>query len=343
VRLLIDWAALQPDPGRPPDLEAAVSGCARTVSPCAPYAGVRDELAAIASQQRAAGTGAEGFQVVIELFGTPAWAARGPFGCEDSNATPFSRPPSTAAIPAYRLLIRSLLQLAKREGVALDWWSPWNEPDDSAFINPQRASCATGAAAVSPTLYAAIARAMAAELSADGGEHHLLLGELNAFPTESTDRTSVARFVAALPEDVVCLSEVWSIHVYATPNSVPDAAEPVKLLERALDARGPCGHGARIWVTEAGVGAPHPGSPRPAGAVAERTGCTALAGQLLRWYRDPRVGAVFQYTFREDPAYPVGLISADLSHVYATYRLWLAFAHRHTEEGLAPALGAACA
>jgi len=326
VRLLVDWAALQPDPGRPPALEAQVSGCARNVAPCGAYAGIRDELAAIASQQRAAGNGAGDFQVVIDVFGTPAWAARAPSGCDRSVATPFSRTPSQAAIASYRALIRSLLVLAAHEGVALEWWSPWNEPDDPAFISPQRASCSASSPPLSPALYAGLARAMAGELRADGGEHHLLLGELNAFPTPSADRTSVSQFVAALPADVICLSEVWSIHAYATGESAPPPPDPVKALEHALDARGACGHSARIWVTEAGAGARHRGSPRPAGAGAEQAGCIALAEQLLGWYRDPRVGAVFQYTFRDDPAYPVGLISPDLSHPYATYRLWLAWA-----------------
>src|SRR5438128_4252472 len=49
VRLLVDWAALQPDPNRPPALEAPASGCARQVGPCGPYAGIREQLAAIAS------------------------------------------------------------------------------------------------------------------------------------------------------------------------------------------------------------------------------------------------------------------------------------------------------
>src|SRR4029077_10338473 len=47
VRLLIDWAELHPAPTQPPRLELPVSGCARTSGPCAPYAGVREELAAI--------------------------------------------------------------------------------------------------------------------------------------------------------------------------------------------------------------------------------------------------------------------------------------------------------
>jgi hypothetical protein len=343
VRLLVDWAALQPDPTRAPALEALVSGCARNVAPCGPYAGVRDELAAIASQQRAAGAGSEGFQVVIEVFGTPPWAARAPSGCEGSHAGTFSRTPSPAAIGAYRALVRSLLALGAREGVALEWWSPWNEPDDPAFVSPQRASCATGSAPLSPALYAELARAMDAQLRSSGGVHHLLLGELNAFPTDSAERTSVSEFVAALPEDVLCLSEVWSIHAYATGESASPPADPVKALEQALDARGPCGRAAKIWVTEAGAGARHPGSSRPPGAVAERAGCKALAGQLLAWYRDPRIGSVFQYSFREDPAYPVGLISAHLSHLYPTYRLWLAWARGRAAGAPPPTPAAGCA
>jgi hypothetical protein len=322
LRLLVDWAALQPDPGRPPALQAPVGGCARRVGPCGAYAGIRDELAAIATQQRAAGTGAEApFQVVIDVFGTPAWAARALSGCQRSGATAFSQAPAPAAIAAYRTLIRSLLALAAREGVALRWWSPWNEPNDPVFISPQRSSCAAGSPPASPALYAELARAMAAELGADGGEHHLLLGELNAFQKDSRDRTSVPQFVAALPADVICLSDVWSIHAYASRTAATARVDPVAALEAALNARGGCARGARIWVTEAGAGAPHPGSPRPAGAADEEAGCRTLAGQLIRWYRDPRVGAVFQYTFREDPAFPVGLIGAELSHLYPTYLL----------------------
>lgn len=342
LRLLIDWAALQPDPKRPPALEGPASGCARTVAPCGTFAGIRDELAAIASQQHAAGASSHDFQVVVDIFGTPAWAARAPSGCEASRASSFRRGPRPGAIAGYRALIRSLLALAAREGVALEWWSPWNEPDSSAFISPQRSACAPASPLQSVALYAELARAMAAELQADGGMHHLLLGELNAFPTPSADRASSSQFVAALPEDVLCLADVWSIHVYATPGAAA-ARDPVSALEQALDARGPCGKSASIWVTESGIGARHPGSPRQTGASAEDAGCAALAEQLLSWYRDPRIGAVFQYTFREDPAYPVGLVSADLAHIYPAYSLWLALVHLHAAGQPPPSPTAACA
>lgn len=346
MRLLVNWAALQPDAARPATLDAWVSGCARGVGPCGPYAGIREQLAAIASQQRAATlAGGPGFQVVIQLFGAPAWAAHAPAGCELGGTGAFSRPLRAAAIDGYRALIRSLLALGAREGVALPWWSPWNEPNDPLFVSPQRSACAAGSPSVSPSVYAELARAMATELRADGGEHRLLLGELNAFQAGSLHRTSIAEFVAALPTDVICLSDVFSIHAYARHGEPVPPADPVKALEAALDVRGTCGRSARIWVTEAGTGAPHPGRPRPlvAQRADEQTGCRALAEQLIHWYADPRVEAVFQYTFREDPAFPVGLLSADLAHVYPAYGLWRSYTRARDAGRGPPSAAGACA
>src|SRR6185312_12176443 len=104
---------------------------------------------------------------------------------------------TAAGITAYRSLIRGLLALGAREGVALEWWSPWNEPNDPGFVSPQRASCDPSAPPASPAVYAELARAMAGELRAAGGSHRLLLGELNAFQSDSPHRTSMARFIAA--------------------------------------------------------------------------------------------------------------------------------------------------
>jgi hypothetical protein len=178
---------------------------------------------------------------------------------------------------------------------------------------------------------------MAAQLRAEGGARHLLLGELNAYRSDSPDRTSIPEFVRALPGDVACLGDAFSLHAYASRGPFAPARDPVATLEAALDARGGCTSGARVWVTEAGAGAPHPGDPRPAGASDERAGCVALASELLRWSRDPRVGAVFQYTF------PVGLIGAELSHLYPTYRLWLAWSRSRAAGQPPPAPAAGCA
>ncbi len=288
------------------------------------------------------GAAGAGFKVVIDIFGVPAWAARAPAGCELAGTAAFSRPLRPAAIAGYRTLIRSLLALAARAGVALEWWSPWNEPNNQLFVSPQRADCTADSPTVSPAVYAQLAQAMAAALKEDGGVHRLLLGELDDYPTDSPHRTSIASFVAALPPDVICLADAWSVHDYAARGAFASSADPVQALESALDSRGACAREAPIWVTEAGAGAPRPGFPRPAGAADERAGCEALAAQLVRWYGDPRVQAVFQYTFREDPDFPVGLLSADLSHLYPAYNLWLDWS-RLRAAGEPPPTPSACA
>jgi hypothetical protein len=344
IRLLVDWAALQPDSRQPPAFGATVSGCAREVGPCASYAGLSEELRAIASQQRAArARGEDAFRVVLDVFGVPGWAAHAPTGCEAGAAPAFARAISQRGLAGYRELIGSLLALGAREGVELDWWSPWNEPNDALFLGPQHASCVAGSPTVAPEAYAQLARAMGSELRAAGGARTMLLGELSAVGSDSPHRTSIDSFVAALPSDVLCLSGVWSVHSYATYGTGARPGDPVPTLERALDARGACGRRARIWVTEAGAGAQHPGRARAASASDEHAGCLALASQLLGWEHDPRVGAILQYSFREDPAFPVGLLSADLTHVYPAYGLWSDYERDRARGELPSSPAALCA
>ncbi len=338
IRLLVDWAALQPDPGRPPALEGNVTGCVRTLGPCASYRGIAEELAAIASQQRAdPGT----FQVVLDILGTPSWAAAQPHGCEHHGAGSFARPLAPAALASYRALIADLLALGRREGVALPWWSPWNEPNDPLFITPQRASCAADGKPLAPLVYGELARAMAAQLASAGPGHELLLGELGGYAVGAPHLLSLPEFVAALPADVLCLGHVWAVHAYAVQGR-PPPPDPVELLERALAARGGCAASASIWVTEAGAGAPVPGRPRQGLASEEVAGCQALAEQVSHWYADPRVRAILQFSFRDDPAYPVGLISSNLTHLYPVYGLWLALAGARAAGAAPPAAGSLC-
>ncbi len=322
LRLVLDWAKLQPVASTAAVLDAPVDGCLRAIPPCGAYEGLRDELRAIASQQRAGG----GFVPVIVIDGVPAWAARAPGGCERPGTTSLSRPISPSALSGYRTLIRAILALGRQVGVALPYFSPWNEPNHPYFISPQRLRCSVAAPSVAPAVYAQLARAMAAELAVDGGGPHMVLGELAGFTTSGPRDTSIGEFVADLPADVVCLGAIWSVHAYARRGAATRAGGPVGALESALDRRGACGTRARIWITETGAGAPHAGNARPAGTADPAAGCRALAVQLARWYGDPRVGAVFQYTFREDDLFPVGLADAGLTRLYPAYYLWLAWA-----------------
>jgi hypothetical protein len=324
VRLIVDWADLQSSPQAPPGLAASASGCAREVGPCGGYAGLAGELQAIAAQQRAARKeGHAAFEVVVDVLGAPDWAALPVHGCEDPATPASARPIAPDALGAYRALISSVLALGAREGVSLPWWSPWNEPNDARFLSPQRASCDSNGQPAAPAIYAQLARAMSAELKVQAPGDRILLGELGGYGTGSVHRLGIGEFVRALPASVLCLSDTWAVHAYASygPQSQPEL-DPVAALESALAERGGCAAGARVWVTETGAGAPRPGRPRSGGAEG-REACLALAERLAAWRADPHVEAVFQYTFRDDPAYPVGLISADLQRLEPVYGLWL--------------------
>jgi hypothetical protein len=332
VRLLVDWARVQSRADIAPDWALQSNGCARGIAPCAAYAGIAGELAAIAAEQRAGIR----VQAIVVLFGTPEWAAERAPGCAAAPA--FAQAPS---VPAYVALVRSLEQLAASLGVDIAWWSPWNEPNRAAFLAPQRPGCGRSGPAAAPSVYAELARALDAELVRAGGRDHLLLGELAGDTPSSPRASSIQEWIAALPADVDCLGGAWAVHAYAGLDVAAGRPGPVRALESALDARGDCARGASVWVTETGAGAAHPGRPRPPGAAEERAGCRAEAAQLAGWAGDPRVAAVLQYTFREDPAFPVGLVTPDLRRLYPTYWLWRAWAARRAGVP-APPVPAAC-
>jgi hypothetical protein len=325
-------------PDVPADLERPNDGCLRGLPPCGAYAGIREELQAIASEQHAR----NGLpQVLVVIYGIPAWAARPPSGCERSDAAPRSRPITDAGLAAYQALLKGLVALGQSTGVALQWWSPWNEPNHPAFISPQRAACSARAPSRAAAVYAQLVRAARTALDAAPGEQQLVLGEMAGI-TQATPRTSsVAEVVRALPDDVACASRTWAQHDYAELRRDPGDGDPVKALEAALDARA-CTRGAHIWVTETGAGGDDPGGPRPTDDAALRAGCRAQAALLDRWAADPRVDVAFQYTFREDTAYPVGLADAGLTRLYPTYDLWKAWGAR-APSAPPPALPLSCA
>jgi hypothetical protein len=337
-RLMIDWARVQPDPAQPPNWTMPDDGCQRGKPPCGAFSGIRDTLRAVASQQKAQG----GFEVMVSIFGVPAWAAAPASGCERADATPRSRPISDQGLAGYRALIRSLYELAAAEGVALRFWSPWNEPNGTFFVSPQRAACDHSSPPVSPQVYTKLDRAMRAELEALPGRQELVIAELAGLPEPRLRGSGVEEFYAGLPDDVVCSASVYAQHAYAERNRPRSARAPVDQLEAALDKR-PCAAGKPIWVTETGVGGQDVGGARTGGLATLRTDCRALDAALRRWDIDPRVQAAFQYTFRDDPSFPVGLADIGLTRTWPAYDEWLAWGGDRAPGAPAPELPAACA
>jgi hypothetical protein len=338
-RLLVDWAVLQPDPAQPPNWTMPHDGCERGRPPCLAFNGIRDVLRAVASQQKAVpGT----YEVLVSIYGVPPWAAAPPSGCERPDTAPRSRPINDQGLLAYRALIRSLAGLARTEGVSLRWWSPWNEPNGPFFLSPQRARCDRSSPPLSPAVFTRLARAMREELAALPGHQRLVIAELAGLPGPRLRGAGVEEFFAGLPDDVVCSASVYAQHAYAERGRPASSQGPVDQLESALDRR-PCAAGKPIWITETGVGGQDVGGERTGGLATLRRDCRALDAALRRWDADPRVEAAFQYTFRDDPAFPVGLADVGLSRAWPTYDLWLAWGGDRPPAGPAPELPSACA
>ncbi|HEY7934423.1 MAG TPA: hypothetical protein VID48_11425 [Solirubrobacteraceae bacterium] len=353
LRIDIDWATLEPTSASVPLLQGPVSGCARQFGPCASYAGLDTLLRTIAARQRASAAAGSspaggGPQVVVVFYNAPAWATLPPSGCEAAETGAGARLINPAGLRAYRQLIDDVLVLERRDGARLRWWSAWDEPNQPVFLAPQRARCERSSPTLAPAVYATLARNMLDVLAgASGGPHQLVLGDLAGIPEPSPHATSIGEFVDGMPADLLCSSAVWAIHVYPTlartgvflPGSNENVVEQ---LERSLRARGGCAARARIWVTETGVGNPHSGGQRALSPTVLKAQCRLLAQALLGWYQNPKVDVVLQYTFREDPLFQVGLLSADLSRIYPTYYLLKAWEGGRPPSAPAPLTAPQC-
>jgi hypothetical protein len=298
-----------------------------------PWSGVRLQLRAIHALGVRLG---RRIDVLVVISSTPGWANRPRFGCRLGPVTGESRPVQLADLPAYRRMLDSLLALGRAEGVNLRWWSAWNEPNAASFINPQRLRCSTSAPSVSPSLYAPLVRTLQGALDAAPGNQQIVLGELSSPFAPPPRLTGTAEFVRGLPQDVACAGPVWSQHQYV--GDADDLAE----LQQAVDARGCPGPPRRFWITETGVGRAGPGKRRSLAPGVLKLGCQRLNGLLLRWYADPRTDVALQYTFREDPAFTVGLADPRLRRLYPGYSLWHAWGQRPSAASPPPALPSVC-
>jgi len=171
--------------------------------------------------------------------------------------------------------------------------------------------------------------------------HQPVVGELAGLKNARKYGTSISEFFDGLPDDVVCNAGVFAQHQYSKRGAAADDPGAVGNLEEVLDRRA-CTKGKPIWVTESGVGGPHVGDERSPNDKSIRADCQALNVSLRRWNDDPRVDAVFQYTFRDDPIFPVGLADAKLTKAWPAYDLFKAWGGDRKPDAPAPALPADC-
>lgn len=319
-RLLVVWDVVQPTADAPPNLDAPNGGCMRAIPPCAPYAGLRDQLRALASRQREGG-----WQALVTFTSTPDWAAAPASGCRDGAGADV---PSAAALPAYRRLVAAVLAAAREVGADIRYVSPWNEPNHPYFLAPQRTTCAPAAPSRVPEHYAALGSAVRSEL---GAGQELVLGETAGILGRTSRSTSVGELIAALPRPLVCSAPVWAQHAYI------GGTDPVPAVRAALAAR-ECPRRHAIWITETGVG-PAPESLAAAPGVAGgRRGCRMLHRRLVAWHRDPQVTVAAQYTLREDDRFPTGLVTTDLARPRRALTEWLAWGARPSPAAPPPEL-----
>ena len=270
MRLLVDWAALQPAPRSPAERSSGRSTAARAASRRAlATPGSRDELArsprssapraprdatarSRARPVRHAGVGGR------RAAAAASWPAR----------EPFSRPLSASRRwPATASLIDSLLALGASEGVALTWWAPWNEPNDPRLPQPA-ARRLRGRRAAARAGRLRPARARRWPTSSPPPAERITCCSASSPRSPSTRRIARASQRSSRRCRSACCASSRRLvgpRLRRSGIRLAPRGRPVAALERALDARGECPAGARMWVTEAGAGAPHPGRARPAG------------------------------------------------------------------------------
>ena len=316
-------------------------GCMRGTPPCAPFSGIRDVLRAVASQQKAGG----GFEVAgLDLrrarLGRRA-AERLRARRRDAALAADQRPGPRRLPGADRARCYALGASRGRRPALV-------EPVERAqrHVLPQPA-----ARGVRPLVAAAVARGLHQARPRDARRARAAARASSSSCSASSPGcarprlrgSGVEEFYAALPDDVVCTASVYAQHAYA---------------ERGRRRVGTAARrAARGRARQAPVRrrTSRSGSPRPASAARrrrrahrrprERSGATAARStrRCADGTLDPRVEAAFQYTFRDDPAFPVGLADAGLTRTWPAYDEWLAWGGDRPAAGPAPALPAACA
>ncbi|MCK9249664.1 MAG: hypothetical protein M0P31_11925 [Solirubrobacteraceae bacterium] len=326
VRVDVRWDLLQPTAEAPLDPNLPLSdGCAREgVGPCQGPVSLTRLLAAIAAARQAR---PGHYRPLITFWGVPDWAGAAPArGCRAGEAREGAQPLDPRHDGAYRAAVRRVADAVRAAGIDAADWTPWNEPNAPYFIDPQRDACDPAGDAASPGVYARLVRLMDAEITARpvGRGDRLALGELATWAAPSERAVPADEFLRALPDDVLCRADVLTVHGYLEARPRSGRGEPIAAALRELDRR-PCLDGRPAWITETGVGAPRSGGRRLTRDAVLRAECRLMHQQLVRWWHDPRVTAAFQYSVREDAAFPVGLLDPTLARTYPVTAVWQAW------------------
>ena len=349
VRVDVRWDLLQPEEGAPLDPARVIGdGCGREgAQPCSGAISLARTLGALKAAQ-AAHPGR--YRPLISFWGMPTWAGAAGEGCEAAQARDGARPLAPGREPAYRAAVAAVWAAVRAAGLQGADWTPWNEPNAPYFLDPQRASCTPSGEPRSPAQFGRLVVAMDAELdrlraaapagSPERGDR-LVVGELAAWGAPSRRAVPADEFLRALPDDVLCRADVLSVHGYLEAQPRSGKGEPIAAGLRELDRR-PCLDGRPAWITETAVGAPRSGGDRDAGTSTLRAECRLMDRQLDRWYHDPRVTAAFQYSVREDPAFPTGLLPEDLSRTFPVADVWAAWGGDREPGAAPPALPPDC-
>ena len=332
--------AARPRPAREPR-SGAVDGCSRGQPPCVPSSGVRDVLRSVAMQQRAG----NGCDVLVVIYGVPDWAAAPAWRLRARPTSGRARAPiADGALPAYRALVRAIADAGTAEGVSIRWWSPWNEANGPFFVSPQRGACDRS----SPL---ALARRLHEARARDARRARRAARRPGAWPSASSPAcpgrrcaaAASSEFFAGLPDDVVCAAGVFTQHAYAERGDPDAATGPVDQLEAALAEPAVRRRASRSGSPRRASAAPTSAASAPAARRACAADCRAMDAVLRRWDLDPRVEAAFQYTFRDDPSFPVGLADAALHAAVAGLRPVAAWGGQRPAAAPPPELPDACA
>ena len=253
-----------------------------------------------------------GLEVLITIWGTPAWA--------NAGVGPQRAPTDAGDLRDFAQAIASRYSGRFPGYPFVRFFGIWNESNVSTFLRPQ---FDTSGRIVGPAIYARLAAAGYAGIKAGNPAAQVAIGETSSNGREqhvagATDAVAPGLFAELVARaDPKLRFDAWAQHPYPFPVNRPPAqvvAWPnvtltsLGRLETTLDES--FGRrGIPIWVTEYG-NETIPGEPR---GVTEAQQAEYLPQAIAIARRDPRVQMLIWFVFRDSPnsAWQSGLYHED--------------------------------